>query len=86
MGSAGTLVATPQGQDVIPAHPVEQVDATAAGDTFDGAFLAALLRGEDAATAARTANVAAALSTLGHGAVAPMPTADDVHRALGTGT
>jgi 2-dehydro-3-deoxygluconokinase len=52
------------------------VDATAAGDTFDGAFLARLVAGDDPFVAARYANAAAALSTQGYGAVAPMP-----HRA-----
>jgi len=83
MGAKGTLVATPEGRQTIPAHKVEQVDATAAGDTFDGAFLARILADDDVTAAARYANVAAALSTLGHGAVAPMPHADDVQRALG---
>lgn len=74
LGKAGTLVATPERRERIPVRPVEAVDATAAGDTFDGAFLAELLRGADPFDAARHANAAAALSTLGYGAVAPMPT------------
>ena len=40
MGKAGTMVATAERLEVIPARPVEAVDATGAGDTFDGAFLA----------------------------------------------
>ena len=31
----------------MPGHRVEAVDATGAGDTFDGAFLARLLAGDD---------------------------------------
>jgi 2-dehydro-3-deoxygluconokinase len=73
LGKAGTLVATPQRRERIPAREVAAVDATAAGDTFDGAFLAELLRCGDPFAAARYANAAAALSTLGYGAVAPMP-------------
>ena len=73
LGKAGTLVATPQHRERIGVHAVAAVDATAAGDTFDGAFLAETLRGSDAFAAARYANAAAALSTLGYGAVAPMP-------------
>jgi 2-dehydro-3-deoxygluconokinase len=57
----------------VPGIRVKAVDATAAGDTFDGAFLAMLLEGASPEAAARHANVAAALSTLGYGAVAPMP-------------
>ncbi|MGE3927426.1 MAG: PfkB family carbohydrate kinase, partial [Lautropia sp.] len=73
LGRAGTLVATPDRRERVPVRPVDAVDATAAGDTFDGAFLAELLRGADPFAAARHANAAAALSTLGYGAVAPMP-------------
>jgi len=73
MGKAGTMVATPERREVIPARPVAAVDATGAGDTFDGAFLAEWLVHEDAFKAAAYANAAAALSTLGQGAVGPMP-------------
>ncbi|MBA3476997.1 MAG: sugar kinase [Lautropia sp.] len=73
LGRAGTLVATAQRRERISVREVAAVDATAAGDTFDGAFLAELLEGRDPFAAARYANAAAALSTLGFGAVAPMP-------------
>jgi hypothetical protein len=54
------------------------VDATGAGDTFAGAFLARRARGEGLEQAARYANAAAALSTTGYGAVAPIPREDAV--------
>jgi 2-dehydro-3-deoxygluconokinase len=73
LGAEGTLVATPDRRERIAGYPVQAVDATGAGDTFDGAFLADWLRHGDPFAAARYANAAAALSTLGHGAVAPMP-------------
>jgi len=73
MGKDGTLVAAPDRRERVAAMPVEAVDATAAGDTFDGAFLAELVAGRDPFAAARYANAAAALSTQGYGAVAPMP-------------
>lgn len=82
LGAEGTLVATPEGRETVPVHPVEAVDATAAGDTFDGAFLTRLLAGDGPGEAARYANTAAALSTLGHGAVAPMPREEAVRAAL----
>lgn len=78
LGADGTLVATVDERQRLAGRVVEPVDATAAGDTFDGAFLAELLRGEDPFQAARYANAAAALSTQGFGAVAPMPTRDQV--------
>jgi 2-dehydro-3-deoxygluconokinase len=57
----------------LPGRQVAAVDATGAGDTFAGAFLARHIAGDDAITAARYANAAAALSTTGYGAVAPIP-------------
>ena len=52
----------------IPGFPVEAVDATGAGDTHIGAFIAALLAGRPAAEAARFANAAAATSVTRLGA------------------
>ena len=68
--------------EVIPARPVEAIDATGAGDTFDGAFLAEWLAHGDPFGAAAYANAAAALSTLGQGAVAPMPRREAVEAFL----
>lgn len=73
LGRDGTLVATPERRTRVPAGPVEAVDATGAGDTFDGASLARLAAGDAPEDAARYANAAAALSTLGYGADAPIP-------------
>ncbi len=79
MGKDGTMVAVPGERRLIPARPVTAVDATGAGDTFDGAFLAEwLANGRDPFAAAAYANAAAALSTLGYGAVAPIPTREAV--------
>ena len=58
------------------------MDATGAGDTFGGAFVAMLLAGKGLDEAARYANAAAALSTTGYGAVAPIPRRDQVERLL----
>lgn len=73
LGPDGTLVATPDERQYVPGRRVKAVDATGAGDTFDGAFLARLTAGDTPFEAARYANAAAALSTQGYGGVAPMP-------------
>lgn len=83
LGKAGMMIATPEQREIIPAFPVEQVDATGAGDTFDGSFLARLLAGDPVVEAARYANVAAALSTLRQGAVSAIPREAEVRRAMG---
>jgi 2-dehydro-3-deoxygluconokinase len=85
LGAVGTMVATPSQRQVLPGRPVEAVDATGAGDTFDGAFLAEWLRHRDPFRAAAYANAAAALSTLGRGAVDPMPGRDAVEAFLRQG-
>lgn len=73
-GAEGALVATQRALARIAPHPVAAVDAIGAGDTFAGAFLAChVVRGEDPVAAARYANAAAALTTTGYGAVAPIP-------------
>jgi 2-dehydro-3-deoxygluconokinase len=85
MGAEGSLIATRERRTRIAPHKVEAVDATGAGDTFDGTFLHRLLAGDDPETAARYANVAAALSTTGYGAVTAMPRAAEVLTALKRG-
>ncbi|CAD6537377.1 2-dehydro-3-deoxygluconokinase [Paraburkholderia hiiakae] len=82
LGKDGAYVATPDERRVVPGHVVAAVDATGAGDCFGGAFVARLAAGDDPFAAARYANAAAALSTLGFGAVAPIPYREDVERLL----
>lgn len=83
LGKDGSLVATPEKRARIGSIAVEAIDATGAGDAYDGAFLAEYLRTNDPFRAGRFANVAAALSTTGYGAVAPLPTRAAVLKALG---
>lgn len=82
LGREGCLVATPEARRRISGFRVDAVDATGAGDTFDGSFLAEYLRTGDPFEAARYANTAAALSTRGFGAVAPIPRREEVLDAL----
>ncbi len=85
LGAQGALVADANQRHRIAPHPCRPVDATGAGDTFGGAFVARLLAGADLAAAGRYAAVAAALSTQGYGAVDPIPRADAVRAALHAG-
>jgi 2-dehydro-3-deoxygluconokinase len=82
LGAEGCIVSDGKRQQHVPAHRVTPVDATGAGDCFDGAFAARLLAGDDPFTAAAYANVAAALATTGFGAVAPLPRDGDVRAIL----
>ena len=83
LGREGVAVATAAGHELITGRQVAAVDATGAGDAFTGALLAELSRGAPLARAARFANAAAALSTLGYGAIAPLPRRAAVASALG---
>ena len=77
-GPKGTYVATNDKRELIETPTVEVIDATAAGDTFDGVYLSQLLINKDPFTAAKFANFAAALSTQGYGAIEPIPTKEEV--------
>ncbi len=80
LGRDGCLVSDGATRLRIDGVRVQSVDATGAGDCFDGAFAARMVAGDDPFAAARYANVAAALATTGYGAVAPLPRAADVER------
>jgi 2-dehydro-3-deoxygluconokinase len=81
LGPAGCRISDGSTRLSLPGQPVVAVDATGAGDCFAGACLAQLARGASLADAARLANRAAALSTLGFGAVGPLPRLADLQDA-----
>ncbi len=82
-GSRGVRIASSEDlNQEVSAFPVEPVDTTAAGDSFNGAFAVALLQGQSATAAARFANVAAALSTTKPGAQPSMPNLAEVEQIL----
>lgn len=83
VGANGVYVAEHQEEiKRIPGISVNVVDATGAGDTFDGAFIARLVEGDSVVKAARYANIAAALSTQGYGAVESIPHSNEVKSEL----
>lgn len=82
LGAAGALVADAGQRHRIAPHPCHCIDATGAGDTFGGAFVARRVAGDGLREAGEYAAVAAALSTEGWGAVAPIPDAAAVRRAM----
>lgn len=66
-GSKGCIVHTREARFAMGICSVEAVDATGAGDSFDGAFLCGLLEGKSLEDAARMATAAAALNTCAFG-------------------
>lgn len=66
----------------VPAHTVEAVDTTGAGDTFCGAFAAAIAEGQSLSKSIRFGNIAAALSVRKKGAQAGMPNRQEVDQIM----
>ena len=79
LGAEGAVLYSRGGDDVrVPAPRVVPVDATGAGDTFCGAFCAALAEGRSLADALGFAVVAASLSVERPGAVPSIPTRAEI--------
>ncbi len=82
LGSQGVYCSNAKQQALIPGFRVEAVDTTAAGDTFNGALLAAELAGADFHSAVRFAHGAAALSVTRFGAQSSIPGKQEVDTFL----
>lgn len=61
-GKSGSLLSTAQQMHTLEALPAQVVDVTGAGDSMLATFIAALLSGQDAVTAAQWGHAAAALT------------------------
>ena len=75
------LIVTAGGQWRVPAQKAaEIVDATGAGDSFNGGYLAARLTGADPETAAKAGHATAAIVIGHHGAIVPKEKLGALHR------
>lgn len=81
LGASGCLVADRE-IAAIPSRPVTAIDATAAGDAFNGALAVALAEGQSLVNAARWANAAAAISVTRRGAQPSLPQRDEIEQML----
>jgi ribokinase len=85
LGSRGAFIASKHAlEEPLSPFPVQAIDTTAAGDTFNGAFAVGLLLGNGPVASARFATAAAALSVTRAGAQPSMPTMAEVDRLLET--
>jgi 2-dehydro-3-deoxygluconokinase len=82
LGRKGVIGSDGERRERLAGHRVNAVDATGAGDCFAGALMARMAAGGDFFDALRYANAAAALTTTGYGAVAPLPRPDAVRHLL----
>lgn len=62
LGDKGCFVTTRDEQLSLKSYNVKEIDPTGAGDTFDGAFLAGLIKGFNIKQSAKIANAAGALN------------------------
>ena len=85
LGAAGAYVCGPDVEAHVPAHQVAVVDTTAAGDTFVGGLVVALLNGLPLGEAVRYATCAGTLATTRLGAQTSIPSAAEVRALFATG-
>ncbi|BDG81805.1 ribokinase [Bacillus subtilis] len=81
-GKQGVRYSTGSKERIIPSFPVEPVDTTGAGDTFNAALAVALAEEKDIEAALRFANRAASLSVCSFGAQGGMPSRKEVEELL----
>jgi ribokinase len=82
LGVQGSIACTAGGDVRAEAFPVDAVDTTAAGDSFNGALGTALAAGDALPDALRFASAAAALACTRRGAQPSLPTRAEVERLL----
>ncbi len=78
MGKSGAFVLSENVDQIIEAPIVQAVDTTAAGDTFNGAFVVALAEGKSTEDAIHFANKAASISVTRKGAQSSIPSRDEI--------
>ena len=82
LGAGGAMLLKDDELFVEPAFDVVAVDTTGAGDVFRAAFIVAMLDGKPPRDVLRFANAAAAASCSRAGAIASVPSRDEVRRVL----
>ncbi len=80
LGSKGVYYSEKGKGEIIPGFRVDAVDTTAAGDTFNGAFVTALLEGKSPKESIRFAHAAAAISVTRIGAQTAIPKREEIDR------
>ena len=78
LGEAGALLVTKETAQVLPTLRVQAGDTTAAGDTFNGAFVTALAEGMSQEEAIAFGNKAASISVTRKGAQTSIPSREEV--------
>lgn len=82
LGAEGVFVASESACGLVPGFPLKAVDATGAGDVFNGALAVAFAGGWTLMEAARFANAAAAISVTRRGAQPSAPQRKEIDALL----
>jgi len=82
MGPKGAFVVTADCKELVGGFTVKAVDATAAGDVFNGTLAVAMAEGKPLEEAVKFANAAAALSVTKLGAQPSAPTRAEIEKFL----
>ena len=78
LGGRGALLVTHDGEWSLPAHAMDVVDTTGAGDAFSAGLTLALAEGRSPEDALRFANAAGAVAVTRLGTLSAMPTRAEV--------
>ncbi|STQ76218.1 ribokinase [Grimontia hollisae] len=82
LGAKGVYVSQNGEGHIVPGFRVEATDTTAAGDTFNGAFVTGLMESMPLESAIKFAHAAAAISVTRFGAQTSIPTREEVDAFL----
>ncbi|WP_303863665.1 ribokinase [Alkalibaculum bacchi] len=78
LGSEGALLVNDTMCKKIEGIPVDAIDTTGAGDTFNGSFCVALAKGHTIEDAIKFANISAGLAVTKYGVIEGIPTREEV--------
>lgn len=82
-GEEGALIVTPEGMEAVPAIPVQALDVTGAGDSFNAALAVGLAEGLDLPAAVAQATRAGAYATTHLGVIDGLPTREELEEFQG---
>ncbi|MCG8708578.1 ribokinase [Brenneria sp. 4F2] len=82
LGNRGVWLSSKGEGQRIPGYQVQAVDTIAAGDTFNGALITALLEGQTMSAAVKFAHAAAAIAVTRFGAQSSVPWRDEIDAFL----
>ena len=83
-GEEGSLIVTARGIEAVPPTPVQALDVTGAGDSFNAALAVGLAEGQDLRAAVEQANRAGAFTTTHLGVIDGLPTRAELEDFRGT--